>query len=37
VNAEDAAKEIYVLGQLVTTKMLSETDLNLQEIMTGKA
>jgi len=36
VNAEDAAKEVYVLGQLVTTKMLSETDLNLQEIMAGK-
>jgi len=35
-SAEDASKEVYVLGQLVTTKMLSETDLNLQEIMAGK-
>lgn len=35
-SAEDAAKQVYVLGQLVTTKMLSETDLNLQEIMAGK-
>ena len=30
---EDAAKEVFVLGQLVTTKMLSETDLSLQDIM----
>jgi hypothetical protein len=34
--AEDAPKEVYVLGQLVTTKMLSETDLSLQEIMRGE-
>lgn len=37
VPAEDASKEVYVLGQLVTTKFLSETDLNLEDIMKGKA
>ena len=33
---EDMAKDVYVLGNKVTSTMLNETDLTLQEIMQGK-
>jgi len=33
----DLPKELYVLGNRVTDKMLSETDLTLEEIMQGKS
>ena len=34
--AEDAAKDVYVGGRLVTTKMLNESDLSLQQMMRGE-
>ncbi len=35
-SGEDAAKDVFVRGQLVTAKMLNETDLTLQQLMMGE-
>lgn len=35
-SAEDAAKDVYVGGRLVTAKMLNETDQTLEQLMMGE-